>query len=162
MMGMDIQTPKGQKTLEDEHWAAQIWLKAHPSYEYVETPKDKPAAVDALIAKNNVIRAIVEVKCRYDMTLNELLIEREGRWLVTFEKLLRGKTLSEFLCVPFLGFVYLVQDRTLLVTQLTNNRGGFIADMRITERVTQATVNGGEKRRTIALVDLSNSKVYKP
>ena len=159
---MDILTPKGQKTLEDEHWAAQIWLKANPSFEYVQTPKDAPAAVDALLVKNNVIRAVVEVKCRYDMTLNELLIDREGRWLVTFEKLLRGKTLSEFLCVPFLGFIYLVQDRTLLVTTLTNDRGDFIADMRITERMTQATVNGGEKRRTVALVDLSNSKVYKP
>lgn len=159
---MDIQTPKGQKTLEDEHWAAQLWLKAHPAYSYIQTPKDQPAAVDAVIEKNNVIRAVVETKCRYDMTLNQLLIEREGRWLVTFEKLLKGKTLSEFLCVPFLGFIYLVPDRTLLVTQLTNNRGDFIADMRITERMTQATVNGGEKRRTIALVDLNNSKVYKP
>lgn len=159
---MDIQTPKGQKTLEDEHWAALLWLKAHPDYSYIQTPKDQPAAVDAVIEKNNVIRAVVETKCRYDMTLNQLLIEREGRWLVNFDKLLKGKTLSEFLCVPFLGFIYLVPDRTLLVTQLTNNRGDFIADMRITERMTQATVNGGEKRRTVALVDLSNSKVYKP
>jgi hypothetical protein len=47
------------------------------------------------------------------------------------------------------------------VTTLTNDRGDFIAEMRITERMTQATVNGGEKRRTVALVDLSNSRVYK-
>ena len=159
---MDIQTPKGQKTLEDEHWAAQIWSNAHPDYSYIETPKNQPSAVDAIIEKNNVIRAVVEVKCRYDMTLNQLLTEREGMWLVTLEKILKGKTLSEFLCVPFLGFLYLVQDRTLLVTKLTDNRGNFIADMRITERMTQATVNGGTNRRTIALIDLKDAKVYKP
>ena len=70
---MDIKTPKGQKTLEDERIAARLFELNFPMYKYVETDKAQPIPYDATIFCGEKPMAIVETKCRYDMTLHKLM-----------------------------------------------------------------------------------------
>ncbi len=46
---MDIKTPRGRESLKAEARAMAIFAKHFPDYEYCETPKDKPADIDAIL-----------------------------------------------------------------------------------------------------------------
>jgi len=61
---MDIKTPRGRESLKAEARAMAIFAKHFPDYEYCETPKDKPADIDAILIKQNQIMRVVETKCR--------------------------------------------------------------------------------------------------
>ena len=158
---MDIKTPKGRQTLDDEAKAASLFSTRYPQYSYCETPKDEPASVDAVLVQNKQIRAVVETKCRYDMTFVQLITDREAQWMISFDKIIKGKTVSAHLGVPFLGFLYLVPQDILIVTKITDERGEIVCKMSVTERLTQRTVNGGTNRKTIALINLENSRVLR-
>jgi hypothetical protein len=158
---VDINTPKGLQTLADEKKAARLFSTSYPQFKYCETPKDQPANVDAVLVDGDQIRAVVETKCRYDMTFVQLLIEREAQYLISFHKILRGKVVSEHLGVPFLIFVYLVPQDILIVHKITDETGEIVCKMQVTERLTQRTVNGGTIRKTVALIDLENAKVLR-
>jgi hypothetical protein len=158
---MDILTPLGQRTLQDEQVAASIWERNFPDFKYVQTPKDKPATVDALLIRNNVIEYAVETKCRYDMDLGVLDDERNGEWLVTYDKLLKAAQIAAGLGVPLIGFLYLVPDKLLLAKKLTNEKGNFIVNVRVEKTHTQQTVNGGRIERVNAYVDMKDCKLLK-
>ena len=70
-MSLDVLTPNGQKSIADERKAKAIFACNFPQYSYIETPKTKSADVDAFLTKEGVIEAIIETKCRYDVTLEE-------------------------------------------------------------------------------------------
>lgn len=156
---MDILTPLGQQTLADEQVAGAIWERNFPKYKYIQTPKDQPAVVDALLICNNTIYAAVETKCRYDMDLVKLDDERNGEWLVTYDKILKAKHLAASLGVPLIGFLYLVPDKMLLAKKLTDETGEFTVKIRTEETYTQRTVNGGSIKRTNAYIDMKESKL---
>jgi len=78
---MDIKTPRGRESLKAEHRAMEIFAKHFPDYEYCETPKDKPADIDAFLIKQNQIMRVVETKCR-DMTIEEFIGRYNYQWLV--------------------------------------------------------------------------------
>jgi hypothetical protein len=157
---MDVLTDKGQQTLKDEEKAAQIWVSHYPDYQYIITPKDEPAVVDAILINGTKIAAVVETKCRYDMTVKTLFYERNGEWLVTHEKLLKARQVSLGLGVPLVGFLYMVQNNTLLVQKLTDTEGNFVCDLRVEETTTQKTVNGGMVTRRNAFIKMHNASVY--
>jgi len=158
---MDIKTPKGRQTLADEAKAASLFSTVYPQFTYCQTPKDAPATVDAILVQDGEIRAVVETKCRYDMTFVQLLVEREAQYLISFRKILTGQVVSKHLGVPFLIFVYLVPQDILIVTKITDDSGEIVCKMQVTERLTQRTVNGGTIRKTVALIDMENSKVLR-
>ena len=158
---MDILTPRGQQTLADEQVAAEIWERNFPEYKYVQTPKDKPATVDALLLRNNTIAYAVETKCRYDMDLGVLDDERNGEWLVTHDKLVKAAQIAAGLGVPLIGFLYLVPDKLLLAKKLTNEKGVFTVNVRVEKSFTQQTVNGGKIERVNAYVDMKECKLLK-
>lgn len=89
---MDIKTEKGQKTLEDEHRAAHLFEHHHPTHKYVMTPKDLPVELDAVIVRDGYLQAVVETKCRYDMTLDELRYARDFKWLISTSKIVAGES----------------------------------------------------------------------
>jgi hypothetical protein len=155
---MDILTPKGQKTLEDEDKARKIFEAHYPAFKYVQTPKNKPADVDAILVRDGVVAGVVETKCRYDCDLTKFRTTYGCRWLVTYDKLVRGAELSESLCVPFVGFLYIVQSNVLLIKTLFQH-GNWTVDIRVEETRTQRTVNGDTIVRTNGYVDMSDSRV---
>jgi len=158
---MDILTPKGQETLVEEARAVRLWGSRYPSFQYCETPKDSPASVDAVLVRNGVVTAVVETKCRRNMSLEKLEHEYQWEWLVTTEKLQKGRYVAEALQVPFIGFLYLVDEDVLLHHTLWKPGHGWVPDIKMRETTTQRTVNGGSELRENSFIDMSKARFIK-
>lgn len=155
-MSLDIATPKGQISLQQEQSMLAIIETGHPGFRAIQTHKDKPADVDGFIVHGQSIMAVFESKCR-DMT-REQLAKFGNEWLVTFEKLQKGALIARALCVPLVGYLFLVPDKKVLSVRLTDERGNYLPKIRIERTETQATTNGGEIVRTNAYIDMSSAK----
>ena len=155
---MDILTTKGQATLKDEQRAADIFKKHFPTYQYLETPKDMPAVVDALLYERELM-AVVETKCRYDMDYDKFCHAYNCEWLVTFDKINKGAKLAASLGVCLVGFLYIVPSDYLLVQKLSDTDGNFIVDIHLRETETQRTINGGLITRTNAFINMKGARV---
>lgn len=145
---------RGQESLRHEVRAAELLMSRWPRYQYVSTPKDQPADIDAVLVSEGVVRGVVETKCR-DMSAKELFGRFKGRWLVTGDKLERGAWLAYGMRVPFVGCLYLIPDDTLLVLSITKADGEWIPNIKWETTVTQATINGGQAERLNAFVDMT-------
>jgi hypothetical protein len=158
---MDILTEKGQQSALDELDAINIFLDKYPSYEYIHTDKRRESAVDGFITKNGVIYAAVETKCRYNLTVDKFMNEYDGTWLITFDKLVLARNVSINLCTPLIGFLYLVEEKTLLFKKLIDEYGEFVCDeMAIKNTRTQKTINDKNKiARNNAFINMKNAKV---
>jgi len=137
----------------------EIFAKHFPDYEYCETPKDKPADIDAILIKQNQIMRVVETKCR-DMTIEEFIGRYNYQWLVTFDKLEKGRRISHALQVPFIGFLYLMPSDLLLVQQIANEYS-YVPEITLMQTETQKTINGGRVTRSNAYIDMSNATQLK-
>lgn len=158
---MDILTTRGQQSLADERVAAR-WLERRFDCRYLETPKDKPAFVDAIILDNDAqtIRAVVETKCRYKADLDTFRRSWKSEWLVTWQKVQHAIAIAHGLGVPCIGLLYLVDCRTLLLQRLSHADGRLAVGIRLATTETQATVNGGLAVRTNAYIDMAEAEVY--
>ena len=142
---MDIRTAKGQQSLALEREMLSIIRQRicnkHQKDSYLfETNKDSDARVDGVIIKNGELSGVFESKCR-DMSLMEL--REYGSWLITLDKIMDGKRVSELLRVPFIGFLYLIKDKIIMYWRITDNYGNFLLDFDIKNTRTQKTINGG-------------------
>lgn len=161
-MGLDVLTPRGQQTVRDEEAAAALWELANPSYRYCRTPKDSASAVDALIVgRDGLLAGVVEVKCRYGVTEDSFKAAFQSEWLVTMDKLVKGAGVARTLCVPYYGFLYLVDARTLLTRKIADSDGQFCVPFRCDNTVTRKTVNGGEATRANAYIDMTECRVFR-
>jgi len=151
-MGLDINTPQGQKALEDEQLVAMfVELKG---MRYIQTPKDKPACVDAILVKNGELLAVVETKCRYNLSLGVLKNAFSNEWLVTEAKIQKGLDIANMLCVKFLGFLYLVDEDTLLTIDFSKVK------RRVAITETQGSFNGGRVMRKNAYICMDDAKIH--
>lgn len=155
---MDVLTPKGRQTLMQEKKAIRLFTENFRGFDFIETPKDKPADIDGFITKESTVLSGVEVKCR-NMTAKELVDRYNRRWLVTADKIERGVRTCKSLGVDFRGFLYLVPDNMLLVVPIWSYTNGWITDMELDYTETQATVNGGTAIRINAYIDTSKAKI---
>lgn len=158
---MDILTQKGQATLRQVKDAIGIWHRHYPQMAYNETPNDKPADIDGVITSGGNVKAIVEIKCRVSMTLRDFEDWHDSEWLVTFDKITRGISLSNALRVPFVGFLYFPLEATLLVHKIYDPDHGMNTHMEIRRTETQATVNGGKIWRDNAYIDMAAARRLK-
>lgn len=155
---MDILTAKGKVTVEQENEAAAMFSAA-TGYNYIGTPKNQPAVVDAMIVRDQTLFAIAETKCRA-MTVDEF-DGFDWKWLVTYSKIAKAQQLSEALCVPLIGILYLVPDKTLLYRRITNTDGSWACNFSTEDTSTQATVNGGKAVRKNTFIDMTDAKVLR-
>jgi hypothetical protein len=158
-MKLDINTPRGQKTLLDEQEAKKLFLTEYPDFQYVETPKERPADVDAILIVSGEVAGIVETKCRYDMDVDKFHRAYKSEWLLTFAKLEKIKAISLALRVPAFGFLYIVKSKTLLVQPLVDERGEYSIDFYVRTTETRQNVNGGLISRENAYINMKNAKV---
>ena len=154
-MSLDILTFKGQISQADEQAVAR-WFNQFPGFQYIETPKDLPAAVDAILVEHGRIIGVVETKCRYNMSIDTLRNEFGNEWLITAEKVRVGMQLAKQLCVPFFGFLFIVQDNALLIQNLST------ATMRKEISETRRTINGGIAVRENVFVLMDTATVHTP
>jgi hypothetical protein len=152
-MSLDIATARGQVSLADEQHVAD-WFNAKPGFRYIQTPKDRPAKVDAILTRNGEVMGLAETKCRYNLTLEQFQRMFQNEWLITAEKVESGAKLASGFCVPLYGFLFLVDADVLLVQNLS------AAKMRKEVTETQRTINGGTAMRENYFVQMDTAKIY--
>ena len=153
---MDVLSPNGMETLKQEQEALSLFRKQNPSYDFVETPKDRPSDIDGFITRSGTLISGVEVKCRM-MTMEDLFKRYDCRWLITLDKVERGIAVCRSLCVDFRGFLYLVPDKMLIVVPIFSHDKGWLTEPIYDWTETQATVNGGIAERLNAYVDVGHA-----
>ena len=154
---LDVNTPKGQQSLQHELRAVELWNYHYPQFTYVHTPKDGSALVDAVICDNEAnVCAVVEQKSR-NMSLEQLQ-KWDNEWLITFDKIEAGRYVGKALGVSYIGFLYLIPDDLLITKQLANAKGEWTCDFRTAITETQETINGGKIERLNAYIDLTEAK----
>lgn len=158
---LDILSDKGQATLSDVDDAVAIWESHHDGCHYIRTPEHLPSTIDAVLVRDGVVEGIAEMKCRYDVNREQFNTKYKGTWLVTMEKIGKAAKVSAELRVPLYGFLYLVQDRTLLTVQITDASGEFCVPMTVEETETQATINGGVALRKNAFIDMIDAREWR-
>ncbi len=157
-MGLDVLTPKGQKSLEYARRAAEIWTKYSGGWTYARTPEESDCPFDAaLIDPEGTIRAIVEQKSR-DLSKEELA-QFSHQWLVTMDKIVQASQCARMFRVPLIGFLYLIPEDTLLTRVIANDKGLFCVPFRCDQTITQQTINGGFALRGNAYIDMSEARV---
>jgi hypothetical protein len=154
-MELDINTPKGQITLEQERKAIDR-IKLKWNVDIIETDKKEISCFDNIILKDNTIKAITEFKCR-NMTMQQMR-DWGDSWLVTNQKIKDCTTVSGLMRVPFIGILYLVPEDLILYWKITNKYGKYLFPFEIKETKTQYSVNGGETVRENAYLSTKFSK----
>jgi hypothetical protein len=158
---MDILSARGQDSLMHER-IVSMWIENKWKCRYIETPKDSPALVDAIITDEHggVMKAVVETKCRYNVTLPQFQTKFNNQWLVTWDKVQNAMKIATSLGVNCIGLLYLVEDKTLMVQKLCDAQGNLMAEMLIKNTTTQATINGGSIARNNAYISMDGAKIY--
>jgi len=151
-MGLDIATPKGQISLQDEQIVAR-WFDRKEGHVYAQTPKDSPVKIDALLIRDGNLVGLAETKCRYDIDLAGFKTRYKNEWLITAEKVESSLKLAEQFCVPLYGFLYLVKNDVLLIQNLSKAK----MYKKFTE--TQKTTNGGKIVRENSFVSMENALI---
>ncbi len=155
---MDVLTPRGQESRNQEERAIAIWQARFPHIHYVHTPKDSPAVVDAVLVREGQIVGVVETKCRPQLTVLQFSMDYQSRWLVTKKKIDDGVQTAKALCVPYVGFLFLPEADLLLYQTIWRPNHGYVCDITVSDTRTQATINGGSIVRTNAFIDMSKAK----
>lgn len=162
-MSLDILTPRGQQTLRDLQDAIGLWEINHPGWKVALLPSDRESPIDGfLIGPDNQIAAGIEVKCRYNITREGFRTTFKDEWLITMRKLTEAWNVCSALCIPLVGFLYLVDARTLLTKRIVDAAGDFCAGFQCERTQTQKTVNGGVVERANAFVKMEDCREYSP
>ena len=155
-MNLDILTPAGQRSARDADRAIALYVAASTGNVFHKTPPWRPADVDGVVARTDgTLVSIVEIKCRYNLPLNEFRTRFENEWLLTADKLVRSSAVAKSLGVPLFGFLYLVADDVLLIQQLAHATGEFACVFRCEKTSTQRTINGGKAERANVFVSMN-------
>ena len=152
-MRLDIDTPKGQISLQQEQKMLYA-IEQMYGVEIVQTDKAKPCEVDGFIVKRGVVIGVFESKCR-NLSIEQLR-QFDNEWLITFDKILAGLKASQFFKVPYYGFLYLVDDDVGIKLRMSDDLGNLIVRIRVDRPDTQKSINGGSVIRTNAYVDVSS------
>lgn len=161
MRKLNINTPRGQAALREEYKALELYEQHHPEMTHVSTPKGKPARLDGvLVDREGVIRAVVESKARYGLTLEAFRTKFKNEWLLSLEKIEEGARVAELFCVPFVGFLYLVEDETLLTIQIADETGSFSVPFYVRKTETLKNINGGKALRNNAFISMKEARVF--
>ena len=160
-MTLDINTPRGQSALAYERECIEAFCNLYPDYNFLETDKNEPAAIDGFfyLHKRNWVDCAVEVKTR-NMTTEQLMCDYGNEWLVSYDKILKGQQLSELICSPFVGMLYLIPEKKILTIKITDNRGKFLLDFDVRKTRTSASINGGEVIKENAFIPMEKAKEH--
>jgi len=162
-MSLDINTPRGQSALGYERDCIDLFCKLHPDYKFLETDKREPAAIDGFfyLHKHKWVDCAVEVKTR-DMTTEQLMCDYGNEWLISNNKIERGQRISELICCPFVGMLYLIPEKKILTIKITDNRGRFLVDFDVRKTPTSKSINDHEMELGMnAFIPMEKAKEHK-
>jgi|TARA_R100001530_G_scaffold117429_1_gene84554 hypothetical protein len=153
MNNLDINTPRGQKSLEYERKMIER-IERELNVDIFETDKKSAAKCDGIMVKRNELVGVFESKCR-NMSVSQLY--NFGSWLITHKKIEFGKMLSEMMMVRFYGFLYLIPDDSILAWMITDKEGNYAFKFDSWETETQETINGGKAIRNNSFLPVDNA-----
>lgn len=153
--GLDCNTDRGRLFIARQH---EIINRCAPMWESraVLTPDDRESPVDAMFYRGDLLTACAEVKAR-DMTEHDL-VHRYRSYLVTYDKLDRGRAIAKSLCVPYLLIVGLWPERLIVWWKVADSGGRWLVPFVQERTATQATCNGGTATRVNAYVGLESMR----
>jgi hypothetical protein len=157
-MGLDINTPKGQKTVLEERKMLNYIRKCW-NVEIKITKKDKPYPYDGIILIDNKIVGVFECKNR-QITLEEL--ENWGSWLITYKKLEDCRLIAKEKKVPFYGFLGIEKDILVMFWKISDAEGNYLFEFNHHHSESQDNVNGGESYRDNAYLPIEFGKFVQP
>ena len=160
-MSLDINTPAGQATLEQEERAYEIYWRNHPLIDIVQTDKTRAAKVDAFLVSDGIIETAVLTSCR-KFTVEQLCTGFAKEALLTYEKLTTGAHIADLLCCSLTLFIYAVNDDVLLTRTLYENGKWLTRIRQVDDLPTKATCNGGVVTRVNGMIDVSGAKILRP
>jgi hypothetical protein len=153
-MSLDVNSPKGLITVIQEDnmlkYVEESW-----GVTVIKTNKNDSAVCDGILVKDNVLVGIFESKCR-NLSLSQL--EEYGSWLITHEKIKACRLLSEYLKVPFIGFLYLIKDNLTMYWNITNKNGKYEFEFETANTETRRTINSGTTIRENAFLPINKGK----
>lgn len=158
-INLDINTPRGQVSLMKEAEMTALFKSKYPKTEYISTDKKGTSGCDGLLISGADLIGVVETKCRWGIDLTTFASIYHSEWLVTFEKIIKCRSIADSLQTDLWGFLYLVDVKCLLMKKLWSPTLGWTASMRIEKTQTQATINGGKANRDNAYIDLSKAEI---
>jgi len=123
----------------------------------VSTTPTGPAPVDAVITCGGELIGLAEIKAR-DLTLAALRRMQPPGYLVTFDKLRRGRALAHVLSVPYHLIVGLYPEQRIVWWNVSTATGAWRARFTVERTPTQATCNGGTARRLNAYLALDDMR----
>lgn len=150
-LGLDCNTPRGRIYIARQRVIARYFgelLKC----DVIRTPEHKRAIIDLIISRRGETRAEAEVKAR---NLTRRRLEMYGRhggslppgYLITHDKVEKGRWHSAGMCVPLLIIVGLYDDerhdtlREIIYWKVTDARGNYLFPSLIHQTQTKKTVN---------------------
>ena len=121
-MTLDVTTPKGLETLEQERVELSILKSRYPLLTFAHTPKDRESAVDGAIIEGDQWVGLFLSSCR-NLTRNQL--KGFGNDVIlTYKKMHKAVDLAERSCIPVFGYFFLIPERLVMVVKVINDRGG--------------------------------------
>lgn len=157
---MDINTERGRVAALHQIWCVREVLTLHkPGYQYVHTSDTDAAVIDGFVVdpKGQIVAGL-EVKSRYNITLEMFMTKMQGRWLLTLQKLNDMQFLAGLLRIPMYGFLYIVPSKIVLVERLVDRDGNIVCSYYAEETETQRTINGGRAIRPNAYIDMNRAR----
>lgn len=151
---MDCDHGNGPQAIREQRRIARLIARRWQGT-LLETPLGG-ASIDVLFARDGELVSIGEVKVRA-LTWRELVAL--GSYLVTHDKLLRGRELARLLGVPFDLFVSL-RDDVIGWWRIAHATGAWATRFEVRTTDTQATCNGGRARRANAYLDLRDCSTW--
>lgn len=154
-VSLDCLTPTGQQWISRQSTLTQIIAESY-RVDAIETSRTSSASIDTLFARDGVLTAIAEIKCR-DMSYAQL--QDYGSYLITDDKIQRGCRLSAELQVPFFLFVGLRPDHRIVYWKISDAAGIMTADTVVSPTTTKRTCNDATViERMNAYVDLATMR----
>lgn len=161
-MMLDCDTPLGKTFIEEQRNTEDI-LSTY-GYTFISMPR-KDSTSDTLIAMNVdgilTLRGIAEIKSRRMAGKSILTVDylkQNGGYLITDEKLKYGKLVSEKMQVPFYIIVNLLEERKILIWQITSSDGEYEFSFETKDTATKMTCNGGTIVRTNSYLPMDKLK----
>lgn len=155
-MALDADSERGEAVRVHEDAAMRTYISMRAGHSYVLVKRrGTPSAIDGFILNEaSEIVAMVELKCRFRVTVETFFSTWEGRWLVSYSKIQDGLIIGSMLHVPLVGVLNIVESRRVYWTTLWSKEKGTSARYYVEQTKTQATINGGEAFRPNAYIDM--------
>ena len=155
-MKLNINTPRGQKSLEYEKEVTTFFERANEGLQWIDTPKGMPAAVDGVWIRYGELKSVAEIKCR-DMSEDTFFGRYKAEWLLSVDKLEKGRLAAKLLGVPFFGYLALIQSGIVLYKSLYDGEGRPTAEWTEKRTGTPKNINGGYVERLNAFIPMEDA-----